>query len=46
MEKQYKTISEAAGPIVIVANVSDIKYEELVDIEMQDGNIKQFLLYH
>ena len=41
MEKQYKTIKEAAGPIVIVDKVKDVVYEELVDIEMQDGSIKR-----
>ncbi|MFH1426736.1 MAG: V-type ATP synthase subunit B [Candidatus Kerfeldbacteria bacterium] len=41
MEKQYKTIRDAAGPLVVVDKVADVKYEELVDIEMQDGSMKR-----
>lgn len=41
MEKQYKTIAEAAGPIIIVENVKDVKYEELVEVKMQDGTLKR-----
>ncbi len=41
MEKQYKTIKEAAGPIVVVDKVKDVKYEELVDIELDDGSIRR-----
>lgn len=41
MQKQYKTITEAAGPIIIVDKVKDVKYEELVEVEMQDGSKKR-----
>ncbi|MBU1118447.1 V-type ATP synthase subunit B [Patescibacteria group bacterium] len=38
MLKEYKTVKEITGPLVIVEGVSDVKYEELVDIELQDGS--------
>ncbi len=41
MLKIYKTIKEAAGPLIVVGGVENIKYEEMVEIEMQDGQIKR-----
>ena len=41
MLKTYKTIKEAAGPLVVVGGVENIKYEEMVEIEMQNGQIKR-----
>lgn len=41
MLKIYKTIEEAAGPLIIVEGVEGIKYEELVEIEMQDGTLRR-----
>lgn len=41
MLKSYKTITEAAGPLIVVEGVQDIKYDELVEIETQDGTIKR-----
>ncbi|MDD5433067.1 MAG: V-type ATP synthase subunit B, partial [Candidatus Pacebacteria bacterium] len=41
MLKTYKTIKEAAGPLVVVEGVENIKYEEMVEIEMQNGQIKR-----
>lgn len=38
MSTQYKTIKEIAGPLVIVGGVSNIKYEELVSVELADGS--------
>ena len=37
MQKQYKTIKEVAGPLLIVEGIADVKYEELVDIELSSG---------
>ncbi len=41
--KSYKTITESAGPILIVKIPEDagIKYEELVDVELANGAIKR-----
>lgn len=41
MLKIYKTIKEAAGPLVVVEDVEGVKYDELVEIEFQDGTIKR-----
>lgn len=37
MPKEYKTITEVAGPLMIVEGVEGVKYEELVEIELQTG---------
>ncbi|MEK9165379.1 MAG: V-type ATP synthase subunit B [Patescibacteria group bacterium] len=41
--KSYKTITESAGPLIIVQIPADanIKYEELVDVELADGSVKR-----
>lgn len=41
MLKIYKTITEAAGPLLVVDKVEGVKYDELVEIETQDGKIKR-----
>ncbi|MDD2446478.1 MAG: V-type ATP synthase subunit B [Tissierellia bacterium] len=37
MLKEYKTVSEVVGPLMIVEGVEGVKYEELVEIELQTG---------
>ncbi|NLJ79267.1 MAG: V-type ATP synthase subunit B [Tissierellia bacterium] len=37
MLKEYKTVSEVVGPLMMVEGVEGIKFEELVDIETQTG---------
>lgn len=37
MIKEYSTITEVNGPLIIVNRVSDVKYDELVEIELSDG---------
>jgi len=39
MLKEYKTITEVFGPLLIVENVEGVTYEELVDITLADGRI-------
>jgi len=41
MLKIYKTIKEAQGPLLVVEGVSGVKYDELVEIELQDGTKKR-----
>ena len=41
MIKEYRTIREIVGPLLMVDGVEGIKYEELVEIEMQDGDIRR-----
>lgn len=38
MLKQYKTIKQIAGPLLIVEGISDVKYEEMVEVELSDGS--------
>ena len=37
MLKEYRTVSEVVGPLMTVEGVEGIKYEELVEIELQTG---------
>lgn len=39
MIKEYKTISEVSGPIMIVQQVEAASFEELAEIELQNGKI-------
>ncbi|MDD7592707.1 MAG: V-type ATP synthase subunit B [Peptoniphilaceae bacterium] len=41
MIRDYKTVQEIAGPIMLVTGVEGVKYEELVEVRMQDGNIRR-----
>ncbi|MCQ9209720.1 V-type ATP synthase subunit B [Granulicatella seriolae] len=40
MLKEYRTISEVVGPLMIVEGVEGVKFDELVEIQMQDGEIR------
>lgn len=35
--KQYKTITEVAGPLLVVEKVSGVKYQEMVEVELPSG---------
>lgn len=37
MFKEYKSVTEVVGPLMVVEGVEGVKYEELVDIILQDG---------
>jgi len=41
MLKEYKTISEIAGPLMLVKEVVDVKYNELGEIELASGEIRK-----
>ena len=41
MFKEYKTIREVVGPLMLVEGVEGIKYNELVDIVNANGEIRQ-----
>ena len=41
MIKDYKTIQEISGPIMLVSGVEGVKYEELVEVQMQDGTLRR-----
>lgn len=40
MLKEYRTITEVVGPLMLVENVSGVKYYELVEIEQANGEIR------
>ncbi|OPY25648.1 MAG: V-type ATP synthase beta chain [Methanocella sp. PtaU1.Bin125] len=39
--KEYKTISEIAGPLVFVRKTEPVGYQELVNIQLADGSVKR-----
>lgn len=41
MLKEYKTITEVVGPLMMVTGVSGVAYNELVEIEQQNGEIRK-----
>lgn len=41
MIKEYKTISEVVGPLMAVDKVEGVKYEELLEIRMKNGEIRR-----
>lgn len=41
MLKEYKSIKEIVGPLMLVEGVSGAKYNELVEIQQQDGSIRR-----
>ncbi len=41
MPKEYRTIREVAGPLMMVSNVEDVKYDELAEIELPDGELRR-----
>lgn len=41
MIKEYRTISEVAGPLMLVKNVENVTYDELGEIELPNGDTRQ-----
>ncbi|MBP0981232.1 MAG: V-type ATP synthase subunit B [Oscillospiraceae bacterium] len=37
MIKEYRTIQEVAGPLMLIKDVTDVAYDELGEIELQNG---------
>lgn len=38
LPREYRTISSLQGPLMVVQAVSDVRYDELVEIELPDGS--------
>jgi V/A-type H+-transporting ATPase subunit B len=38
--KEYKTIKEVVGPLMLVEKVKDVKYDELVEIRLKNGKTR------
>lgn len=41
MYKEYKTIKEIVGPLMLVEGVDGVKYDELVEVVQEDGSIRR-----
>ena len=41
MPKEYRTIREVAGPLMMISDVEDVKYDELGEIELPDGETRR-----
>ncbi len=41
MYKEYLTVSNITGPLVIVEKITEVKYGELVEIETADGQLRR-----
>lgn len=41
MIKEYRTIQEVAGPLMLVTGVTDVAYNELGEIELQNGEVRR-----
>lgn len=44
MLKDYKSVTEVVGPLMVVEGVDGVKYEELVDIQLQNGEKEEAVL--
>ena len=40
MLKEYKTVTEVVGPLMVVEQIEGVKFDELVEIQTQDGEIR------
>ena len=41
MLKEYKSIKEIVGPLMLVEGVAGVKYDELVEIHQEDGDVRR-----
>ncbi len=41
MIREYRTIEEVAGPLMLVRQVEGVKYDELGEIELEDGEVRR-----
>ena len=41
MIKEYRTIAESAGPLMVVRQVERATFDELVEIELSDGSVRR-----
>ncbi|MCR5203283.1 MAG: V-type ATP synthase subunit B [Lachnospiraceae bacterium] len=41
MAKEYRTIQEVAGPLMLVHDVTDVTYDEMGEIELANGEIRR-----
>lgn len=41
MNKEYKTIKEVVGPLMLVEGVEGVKYDELVEVTQENGSVRR-----
>jgi V/A-type H+-transporting ATPase subunit B len=41
MLKEYSTVQEVVGPLVIVEGVDEVTFEELAELELSDGSVRE-----
>ena len=41
MMKEYRTIHEVSGPLMVVNQVEGVTYDELGEIELSDGSVRR-----
>ena len=41
MPKEYRTIQEVAGPLMLVHGVENVTYDELGEIELASGEVRR-----
>ena len=41
MMKEYRTIHEVSGPLMVVEQVEGVTYDELAEIELSDGSVRR-----
>lgn len=41
MPREYKTIQEVAGPLMLVRGVEDVKFDELAEIVLSNGEVRR-----
>ena len=41
MIKEYRSIQEVAGPLMVVSGVEGVKYDELGEIELSNGEVRR-----
>ena len=39
--KEYRTIHEVSGPLMVVENVEGVTYDELAEIRLHDGQVRR-----
>ena len=40
MIREYRTIREVSGPLMIVKNVEGVTYDELAELELPNGEVR------
>ncbi|HDQ92712.1 MAG TPA: V-type ATP synthase subunit B, partial [Synergistetes bacterium] len=41
LPKEYRTISNLSGPLLVVENTENVRYDELVEIELMNGETRR-----